>query len=189
LLLAVALTLDVNAASFILFPVAVVGSQVSLAVFLPFPAGHALTVVLASVFSFFAVFAIIGLLMAILPYALFRRISLYIRFLIALFFLALLATSFAVPSFLAYVSRVSPRAINALPPVWFLGICQTLWGNGSNPFFASMRRMALLALGISLAVAILSYGLSFRRSFIRIPETAEVGPLPRSISSAPCQLV
>src|SRR5580692_7100164 len=33
-LLAVALTLDVNAASFILFPVAVVGSQVSLSVFL-----------------------------------------------------------------------------------------------------------------------------------------------------------
>src|SRR5580693_6646566 len=105
-LLAVALTLDVNAASFVLFPVAVVGSQVSFAVFLRFALGHAVTVVLGSAFSFFAVFALIGLLMAALPYTLFRRISLYVRFVIALFFLALLATSFAVPSFLAQVARI-----------------------------------------------------------------------------------
>jgi hypothetical protein len=180
LLLAAALTLDVNAASFVLFPVAVVGSQDSLSLFLRFGAGHAVTVVLASVFSFFAVFAVIGLLMAMLPYALFRRISLYVRFLVALCFLALLATSFSVPSFLSETGRGTTNAIRALPPVWFLGVCQTLWGRGADPFFASMARTALLALGISLIVATLSYALSFRRSFIRIPETAEVGPLPRS---------
>ena len=180
-LLAMALTADVNAASFFLFPVAVVGSQLSLKVlFLRFAAGHAVTVILASVFSFFAVFAIVGLLMAILPYALFRRISLYVRFLIALFFLALLTTSFGVTSFLGQLARMSKLAVHLLPPVWFLGIGQTLWGNGHNPFFAAMARTALLALGISLAVAILSYTLCFRRSFVRIPETAEVGPLPRS---------
>jgi len=180
LLLATVLTLDVNAASFILFPIAVVGSQVSFAVFLRFALGHAVTVVLGSAFSFFAVFALIGLLMAALPYAHFRRISLYVRFVIALFLLALLATSFAAPPFLAQVARISKLAINLLPPVWFLGIGQTLWGNGANPFFAAMTRTALFALGLSLIVAILSYALSFRRSFIRIPETAEVGPLPRS---------
>jgi hypothetical protein len=180
LLLAAALTLDVNAASFVLFPVAVVGSQNSLSLFLRFGAGHAVTVVLASAFSFFAVFAVIGLLMAILPYALFRRISLYVRFVIALFFLGLLATSFTVPSYLAQAERMNAGGISSLPPVWFLGICETLWGSGHNPFFAAMTRSALSALGISLAVAVLSYALSFRRSFIRIPETAEVGPLPRS---------
>jgi hypothetical protein len=181
LLLAIALTVDVNAASFVLFPVAVVDSQVSLKVLLlQFAAGHAVTVVLASVFSFFAVFAIIGLLMAILPYALFRRISLYVRFLIALFFLALLATSFAVTSFLGQLASVSKVAVNLLPPVWFLGLGQTLWGNGANPFFAAMTHTAIFALGISLAISILSYALSFRRAFIRIPETTEVGPLPRS---------
>jgi hypothetical protein len=180
-LLAMALTVDVNAASFFLFPVAVVGSQLSLKVlFLQFAAGHAITVVLASMFSFFAVFATIGLLMAILPYALFRRISLYVRFLIALFYLALLATSFVVTSFLGQLARMSKLAVSLLPPVWFLGIGQTLWGNGHNPFYAAMTRIALFAMGICLAVAILSYTLSFRRSFIRIPETAEVGPLPRS---------
>jgi hypothetical protein len=180
LLLAAALTLDVNAASFVLFPVAVVGSQDSLSLFLRFGAGHAVTVILASVFSFFAVFAVIGLLMAVLPYALFRRISLYVRFLIGLFFTSLLATSFVVTSFLGQVTHFSKLAVNLLPPVWFLGLGQTLWGNGAKPYFAAMTHTALLALGISLAVAILSYSLSFRRSFIRIPETAEVGPLPRS---------
>jgi hypothetical protein len=143
-LLAVALTLDVNAASFILFPVAVVGSQVSLGVFLQFAAGHALTVILASTFSFFAVFALVGLFMALLPYALFRRISLYVRFLIALFLLALLATSFAVTSFLGQLAGISKFAVNLLPPVWFLGLGQTLWGNGHNPFFAAMTRTAVL---------------------------------------------
>ncbi|MGC1418101.1 MAG: hypothetical protein WA817_22625 [Candidatus Acidiferrum sp.] len=180
LLLAAALTLDVNSASFVLFPVAVVGSQVSLAVFLRFAAGHAVTVVLASAFSFFAVFAVIGLLMAILPYALFRRVSMYVRFLIGLFFLTLLATSFAVPSFLAQAARFRNFAVNRLPPVWFLGLGQTFWGNGTNPFFAALTRTALLAIGFSVAIAFLSYALAFRRSFIRIPETAEIGPLPRS---------
>ncbi len=179
-LLAAVLTLDVNAASFILFPVVVVGSQNSLSLLLRFGAGHAVTVILASAFSFFAVFAVIGLLMAVLPYALFRRISLYVRFVIGLFFLALLATSFAVPSFLAALTRWDNNAVSALPPVWFLGICQTLWGNGANLFFAALTRVALYALGLCLVVAVLSFGLSFRRSFIRIPETAEVGPLPRS---------
>ncbi len=179
-LLAGALTLDVNAASFVLFPVAVVGSQNSLSLFLRFGAGHAATVVLASAFSFFAVFAVIGLLMAAMPYALFRRISLYVRFVLALFFLTLLATSSIVPSYFDQFGKISSHSIAALPPIWFLGICETLWGRGGDPFFAAMAQRAVLALGISLAVAVISYGLAFRRSFIRIPETAEVGPLPRS---------
>ncbi|MGH9743380.1 MAG: hypothetical protein ACRD51_13630 [Candidatus Acidiferrum sp.] len=180
LLLAATLTIDVNAASFVLFPVAVVGSQNSLLVLLKFAAGHAVTAVLASAFSFFAVFAVIGLLMAFLPYSLFRRVSLYLRFVIALCFLTLLATSFAVPSFLTRAAHSGKPAVHLLPSVWFLGICQTFWGNGANPFFAAMTRAALLALAISFIIATLSYALAFRRSFIRIPETAEVGPLPRS---------
>jgi hypothetical protein len=179
-LLAVVLTLDVNAASFILFPIAVVGSQDSLSLLLRFGAGHAMTVMLASVFSFFGVFTVIGLLMAVLPYALFRRISLYVRFVISLCFLSLLATSFVVPSFLGQVARMSKLGVNMLPPVWFVGVSEVLWGNGNNPFFAEMARSALFAMGLCLAIAIVSYALSFRRSFIRIPETAEVGPLPRS---------
>jgi hypothetical protein len=179
-LLSAVLTLDVNAASFFLFPVVVVGSQNSLSLLLRFAFGHAATVILSSLFSFFAVFALIGLLLALLPYSFFRRISIYLRFLIALFLLALLATGFAVPTFLAQLTRISKPAVLALPPVWFIGICESLWGNSYNPYYAAMARSAFFAFGVVLPVAILSYTFSFRRSFIRIPETTEAGPLPRS---------
>jgi hypothetical protein len=178
--LAAVLTLDVNAGSFVLFPVVVTGAQNSLAVLLRFGFGHAITVVLASGFSFFAVFAVIGLLMALLPYAAFRRVSVYARFLMALFFLALLATGFAVPSLLAQITHYGKNAVLALPPVWFVGICETLWGNGADPVYAGMARMAWFAMGLTLFVAVVSYALSFRRSFARIPETAAASPLPRS---------
>ncbi|HKW57163.1 MAG TPA: hypothetical protein VJN42_07370 [Candidatus Acidoferrum sp.] len=179
-LLAAALTLDVNAASVVLFPIVVCASQNSLLLLFHFAAGHAVTMILSSIFSFFSVFALIGLLLAVLPYSLFRRVSIYLRFLIALFFLSLLATGFAVPSFLAQLTHIDKRAVLALPPVWFVGICETLWGNGANPYYAAMARSALVALGLALVVAIVSYTLSFRRSFVRIPETSETGPLPRS---------
>ena len=179
LFLATVLTLDVNAASFFLFPIVVVGSQSSLALLLRFAFGHAVTVILSSLFCFFAVFALIGLLLAVLPYSFFRRVSIYLRFLIALFFLALLASGFAVPTFLARLTLLSKGSVLALPPVWFIGICETLWGNGANPYYAAMAQSARLAFGLAISVAIFSYTVSFRRSFIRIPETTETGPLPR----------
>ena len=178
-LLAAVLTLDVNAASVILFPIVVVGSQGSFSLFFRFAAGHGITMILSSVFSFLAVFALIGLLLAALPYSLFRRVSICLRFLIALFFLALLASGFAVPTLLAQLTQLDKRAVLALPPVWFVGICETLWGNGANPYYAAMARSALIAFASVLVIAILSYTVSFRRSFVRIPETSEVGPLPR----------
>ena len=180
LLLVAALTIDVNAASFLLFPVAVVGSQVSLGVFLQFAAGHAVTVILASAFSFFAVFAVIGLLMAILPYALFRRVSVYVRFLIALFFLALLTTSFC-RDFIprpgrpdeqargqSSASRLVPRhrsnPLGQRPQSVFCGYdahCASRAGNCCRG-----RHSVVYS--------------RFRRSFVCIPETPELGPLPRS---------
>jgi hypothetical protein len=179
-LLAGLVTLDVNAASFVLFPVVVTGSQSSLTLFLRFGFGHALTVILASVWTFFAIFAVAGLLLAVLPYAVFRRISLYARFLMALMFLALLVSGFAVPSFLAQLTQFDKRAVLALPPVWFVGICEALWGNGANPFYAGLANSGWLALGSTLLISIVCYSLSFRRSFVRIPETAAIGPVPRA---------
>lgn len=179
-LLAAGLSLDVNAASVVLFPIVVTGSQPSIWLFLRFAAGHAMTVLLSSAFSFFGVFAIVGLLMALLPYPAFRRISIYARFLLALFFVALLATGFAVPTFLAQLTHLNKQAVLALPPVWFIGICETLWGNGTNPYFAAMARSGIIAIAAIGCVALASYSLSFRRSFVRIPETAAVSPLPRT---------
>lgn len=177
--LAALFTLVVNAASIILFPVAVVGSQSSFTVFFRFAAGHAAAVVLTSIFSFSAIFALAGILMALLPVKLFRSISLLARFVAAIFLLALLVSSFAVPAFLDGTSMAVKQRVAMLPPVWFLGISQTVWGNGRDPFYSSMTEAAGVALIAAALIAILSYTVSFRRSFIRIPETADAGPLPR----------
>jgi hypothetical protein len=177
--LTVVLTLVVNAASFVLFPVAVLGSQGPFLKLLRFAFGHAVSVSLSSVFSFLAIFALSGTLMACLPYRLFRRISVYVRFAVALCLLAVLATSFTVFSILSHGSQLTHQRLGGFPSAWFLGLTETLWGNGHDIFFASLTRRAIVSLALSLLVSVLAYAFSFRRCFVRIPEVADVGPLPR----------
>jgi hypothetical protein len=173
------LTIVVNAASSIFFPIAVMGSQSSIAVLLRFAAGHAIEIFLASIFSFFSVFAIAGLLMSILPARLFRRISVLVRFLLGLVFLFLLATSLTVPDLLEKSKPSAVKNIVQLPPISFLGIARTIWGRGYEPQVAQLTSAALFALAAAVIVALITYAFSFRRSFIRIPETTDIGPLPQ----------
>jgi hypothetical protein len=173
------LTIVANAASFVLFPIAVVGSQGSFSKLLRFAFGHAASVTLSSAFSFLAIFALSGTLMACLPYRIFRRVSVYVRFAVALCLLAILATSFTISSVLSGGSQLIYQRLGGLPPAWFLGLTETLWGNGNDIFFASLTRRAMLSLGLALLISVIAYSFSFRRSFVRIPEFADVGPLPR----------
>jgi hypothetical protein len=183
LVLAMLFTLVVNAASIVLVPVAVVGSQGSFAIFVRFAAGHGVAVLSASAFSFFAVFALAGLLMAMLPAAAFRRVSLFARFAIAVVLLVLLASVFTVPSLLLQTAVGWAHRIAMLPPVSFLGVARTVWGRGDDPFVAAMTHAALFGFVLAVLVAVITYALSFRRSFLIIPETADAGPLPRVHSS------
>src|ERR1700726_3129943 len=177
LALAALFTVVVNAASLLFFPMAVVGSQNSFAVWIRFTIGHAVAVFTASAFSFFAVFALAGLLMAILPATLFRRVSHAARFILAIGLLALLASSFTVPYLLTKLSVPIARRLAVLPPVSFLGLARTVWLNGADRFAAGVSEAALSAVGVSIVVGVLAYALSFRRSFLRIPEVADAGPL------------
>src|SRR5260370_32591118 len=68
-------TLVVNAASIVIFPVVVFGSQGDITTFFRFFLGHAVSVIAAGIFSFCLVFALTGLLLALFPYAISRRIS------------------------------------------------------------------------------------------------------------------
>jgi len=70
------LTLDVNGASAVLFPLFVASAAPSNSIHIAgFMAAHALCLVLASLFSFFAVFAVLGALAAALPREVFRACS------------------------------------------------------------------------------------------------------------------
>jgi len=77
--LAAVLAMVVNAASAVLFPLVVSASENTFRYLFQFAAMHALAVLSASLFSFFVVFATVGIMMVTLPYAFFRRISLYVR--------------------------------------------------------------------------------------------------------------
>jgi hypothetical protein len=170
-------TIVVNVFSVVLFPAAVVGSQESFLLFFRFAAGHGVAVFMASAFSFWFVFAMAGILLAVLPPAMFRRISLLARFAIAIFLLVLLGSVFTVSQF---VSDASHYRAALLPPFSFLGLARTVWGRGAEPLVADMTKASFASLGVAIFVALPAYALSFRRAFISIPETPDAGPLPRT---------
>ena len=171
--LACLFALDVNLASSILFPAVVGASQPTLSFVVRFAAVHSLVVVAASIFSFFAVFAVVGLLMLLLPFALFRRISLYLRSLILILLLAALASSFLVPQL---ILRRSPHsALQFLPSVWFLGWCQLLRGR-AGPSLAQWGHLAIPAVVSACLGAVATYTLSYRRCFVRLPELTDLPP-------------
>jgi len=173
------LTVVVNVSSFVLFPIALVGSQGSFSRLFRFAFGHAVSVSLSSAFCFLAIFALSGALMACLPFRIYRKVSVYVRFAVALCLLAVLATSFTVASVLSGGSQLIQQRLGGFPSAWFLGLTETLWGNGNDVFFALLARRAMISLGLALLISIIAYAFSFRRCFVRIPELADVGPLPR----------
>ena len=168
---------DVNAVSCILFPVVVAASQSKFLFFVKFAAVHGIGVLLASVFAFFAVFSMIGLLMAVLPPRTFRRISAYMRGVVVVCLVALLCTSFAVPQLLRRAP--APRWIALIPSCWFLGLCQSLRGR-AGPVLTDLSRLALPALATVALVALCTYVVAYRRHFVRIAEIADTSARPRN---------
>src|SRR5579864_6216909 len=89
---------DVNGVSAVFFPLFVTAAaQTDFAAFLQFVAIHAACVLLASVFTFCAVFALLGTLAALLPREAFRAISSWVRGIVLVGFIVLLLTGFAGP--------------------------------------------------------------------------------------------
>lgn len=159
---------DVNAASAILFPLVVTADAGTGASFPAFVAAHAVTVVLASFFVFFSFFAVTGSLMMLLPSRVFRRISLAIRVAALIACFTLLSTSFAV---MPLVRRGDPW-MEWIPPVWFLGLYQAMQSR-ATPALAALGERALAVTAFAFVAAMAVYAVSYRRYFLRIPETME----------------
>jgi len=164
--------LDVNAASCILFPMVVTASQSSFLFFFKFGAVHALGVILASVFSFFAVFSVLGVLMAVLPPRAFQRASTYVRGVVVVYLVGLLATSFAVPELLRRIKGPAPVWTYLVPSCWFVGLCQSLRGR-ATPAMRELGRLPLPGIVALVTLAFCMYALGYRRHFVRIAELAD----------------
>ena len=169
-LLAAILALDVNAASSVIFPLMVGNAAPSFEYVAVFFGTHLLAVVLASVFSFFFVLAILGSMMAVLPYRLFRRCSVYVRCAMIVFLMAMLSTSLAMAKIVQHPSPSSRALVQLAPPAWFAGLCQHM-RSLPDPQFATLAKIAVASVVAVLVFALGAYGLSYRRCFTHSSES------------------
>ncbi len=117
---------------------------------------------LACFFVFFAILALQGILLNVLPARWFATVSVYVQgALIAVLLLGGLY-SWSIKEWQpATIARLSEFGA-WLPPVWFTALHESLIGDGSV-FFGAMTARALDATGIALVLSILTYLLSYRR--------------------------
>ena len=172
-LIALAFAVDVNAVSSLFFPMEVTMEQPRFAAYIYFVRAHFAGVLLASLFVFFAMFALIGTLMVALPDSLFHRISIYLRVLIVVLLLGLLFSTFAVTPLIPALAREPHALLRWLPPVWFLGLSRTILGK-ANAGLAQMGSIGIAAVATVMLLAPMVYVLSYYRYFIRIPETLDI---------------
>lgn len=123
---------------------------------------HSVAVASASAFIFLFFVALEGLLINLLDYRWFKRISLYVQ---VISIVALLSMFFLLPMFSELVPawrRGSSLELYLLPPMWYLGLYQTILG-GHDPVFASLARLGVGALGAVAAVSSIAYVASYRK--------------------------
>jgi hypothetical protein len=158
----------VNGVSAIFFPLFVTSAaQTTMAAFAQFVAVHTACVMLASFFTFCAVFALLGTLAAILPREIFRAVSSWVRGGVLVGFLVLLVSGYVGPS--PMVRIAGPAGLRYLPSFWYLGLYQT-WQHREAPDLIQAARLALPGVGGAFLLMLLSYALSYRRRFAGVLE-------------------
>jgi hypothetical protein len=161
----------INAFSPVMFP-AVVTQKGALIAVAGFARCHVISILAANTFVFFLCVAVQGLLMNVLGYRVFRRVSPYVQFgLVALLILMFLLSG-RIVSELRPHTATNPTAVYAFPPLWFLGLYQTQLG-WTTPVFRELAASARLAVGSVTATALATYLLSYKRHVRRSLESAD----------------
>lgn len=133
--------------------------------------GHVLAVLGSGLFSAAFILALQGVLLAVFGERLFRRLSLLLQglsitVLLMLLFLFPILSS-AVPAILESGSRYAL----CFPPFWFLGIYQRLLeGPTALPIFSQLAQIGLVALLVTLSLAVLTYPIAYLRRVRRLIE-------------------
>jgi hypothetical protein len=172
LALAVLFGIDVNAVSSILFPLFVALSQNTASAFFHVAISHVVTVFAASLFSFFGVFALVGMLMLIIPKRIFRSVSVAMRMILVVALLTEFLSNLFLQLFSGRLLGQSALYARLLPSFWFLGLYEKMLGT-AKPAMAALGIQALESLALVIAVAVLAYSLCYRRYFLRLPESQE----------------
>jgi len=123
---------------------------------------QALASALACFFVFFAILALQGMLLNVLPATLFARVSVYVQGGLAGLFLLGGFYSWSIKEWAPETVARLPEFGAWLPPVWFAGLHQMLTGEG-DAFFTAMASRAQFASEIALALSIITYLICYRR--------------------------
>jgi hypothetical protein len=164
-------SLVINAFSPVMFP-AVVTQKGSLITVAAFARCHVISVLAANTFVFFFCVAVQGLLMNVLGYRAFRRVSPYVQFALVSALIVMFLMSARVASQLQPLQATNSSAVYAFPPLWFLGLYQAQLG-WTNPVFRELAASAHLAVGWTAVAALATYVLSYRRHVKRSLESAD----------------
>lgn len=156
-----------NAATGILFPL-LTASEGSLAITF---VAHFVSVLAASAFVFFSFLALQAVLIHLLPYRYWKRISAWIQ-LGALF--TVLFGFFLVPPISAPGLLTQPanhRIVALVPSFWFVGLYQTILGT-NDPVVHWLARRACLGLTVCISIALVGYLAGYRRHVRKTIEEA-----------------
>ena len=171
LIAVVVVAVDVNALPAVLFPAFVTAAAgTSFAALAQFATIHAVSVLLASFFTICGVFALLGTLSALLPREMFRACSSWVRAIVLLALIALLLSGFTGAALVRGLELHPHSALRFLPPLWYLGLYQSLQHRAS-PALAGLAGRGLVAAGAAFGLMLVSYALSYRRRFRAVAET------------------
>jgi pimeloyl-ACP methyl ester carboxylesterase len=130
-----------------------------------------ITVFAAGIFIFSSMLALQGLAAQIMSWPLFMRVSGLLQ-LTGLF--SVIALFFVSPPFAATILHPG-FPIQILPSFWFTGLLHKLNGD-PNPLFQPLAAMALRNLSVAVAVAAITWALSYYRNIRRIVQAPDIAP-------------
>jgi hypothetical protein len=167
---AIVIGVDVSAIPTALFPLfATASTRASVSATLQFIGVHGLVVLLASAFTFFASFAVLGSLLAVLPREAFRACSSWVRGTLLLAFTMLLFTGFAGQDLVRRLELAPHSAVRWLPSLWYLGLYQRLQHRAGPPL-AGLASTGVMAAAAAFALMALTYAIGYRRRFAGVLE-------------------
>jgi hypothetical protein len=168
--LAIVFALDVNAVSSFFFPAFVTMSDGRFGAFARIATGHVTAVFSANLFSFFGVFALVGVLTLLLPARLLRPVSVCVRIVLAVGFLVEFFSNLFLQLFLGRLPAYADAYLRLLPSFWFLGLYESVVGI-AKPDMVEMAHWALIALALSILATLTTYALCYQRQFLRLAES------------------
>jgi hypothetical protein len=172
-----------NVASLVAFPIAAGEQQDSVLGVARFGLAHAASIVAACLFVALSFVALRGVLMTLLPYRVFQRISPWVQ-LVCLF--ALFSVLLLLPALVGIVEPGSEQGMAYArfhPAMWFVGLSEWLEGHASKEF-RSLAGIALRAFLLVAGLALGSYLISYRTHVRKSLESLEPGSSGRAAFQA-----